>query len=220
MHHKRQEQSLPSHTEGNVIRWASFYDTSVNLLTLGHAAALRAQTIRLAQIKTGDSVLDVGCGTGDVTLLAREMSGAAGRVVGIDASPEMIAVASGKAAQKHASVDFQVGLIEAIPFPGHSFDVVISSLMMHHLPDGLKTQGLAEIHRVLRPNGHLLIMDLKAPTSFAGRVLLTLLMHGGLQTGVQDLSVKLERLGFYNIAVGNLNFPPLGYVSAQAGKAT
>jgi hypothetical protein len=59
---------------------------------------------------------------------------------------------------------------------------------------------------------------LKAPDSFLGKALLTLAMHGGMQSGVQELSAKLERLGFHNISAGNLNFLGLGYVSAHAHK--
>jgi ubiquinone/menaquinone biosynthesis C-methylase UbiE len=218
MMHKRQEKTLPPQTQGNVVHWASMYDPCVKVLTLGQASRVRRETAELAQIKVGDAVLDVGCGTGDLTLVAREMAGAAGRVVGIDPALEMVAAASHKAAQIDTTIDFQVGVIEAIPFPENSFDVVLSSLMMHHLPGDLKMQGLAEILRVLRPNGRLLIVDLKRPTSFLSRNLLTLLLHGALQFGVQDLPVILKRLDFRNISVGNLSFRALGYVSARASK--
>jgi demethylmenaquinone methyltransferase/2-methoxy-6-polyprenyl-1,4-benzoquinol methylase/phosphoethanolamine N-methyltransferase len=92
-------------------------------------------------------VLDVGCGTGALTLLAKKHTGSAGQVCGLDASPEMIEVARHKATRAHADVDFRVGVVEQLPYPDGSFDVVLSSLMMHHLPADLKPKALAEIRR-------------------------------------------------------------------------
>jgi ubiquinone/menaquinone biosynthesis C-methylase UbiE len=138
--------------------------------------------------------------------------------VGIDPAPEMIATARQKAAQKEIEIDFRVGVIEALPFAENSFDVVVSSLMMHHLPNALKTQGLAEIQRVLRPNGHLLIVDFKTPTTFFNKTLLKLLFHGGLQGGLAEISRQVEPAGFHDVAVGNLKLPYMGYISAHANK--
>ena len=83
-----------------------------------------------------------------MTLLAKTRT-KNGKVYGIDPAPEMIAVARKKAARKRLDIDFRVGVIEALPFPDASIDVVTSSLMMHHLPEDLKVRGLAEIYRVL-----------------------------------------------------------------------
>jgi ubiquinone/menaquinone biosynthesis C-methylase UbiE len=160
-------------------------------------------------------VLEVGCGTGDVALAARVQAGPSGAVYGIDAAPEMIAVARAKAASMGVAVDFQVGLIESLAFPDACFDVVLSSLMMHHLPDDLKRQGLAEIARVLKPGGRLLILDAKRPTNGLARVLNTLLLHGALETGVQDLPPMLRAAGFTAIDTGETEFRMLGFVRGQ-----
>jgi len=156
-------------TTGSVIHWASRYDGVVQVMALGQAGRLRRATVEFAQITSGERVLDVGCGTGDLTLLAKERAGSAGQVCGLDAAPEMIEVARQKAARKHADVDFRAGFIEQLPYPDASFDVVLSSLMMHHLPADLKPLALAEIRRVLRrpdavsgkPNGRLVIVDFR-----------------------------------------------------------
>jgi ubiquinone/menaquinone biosynthesis C-methylase UbiE len=148
-------------TTGSVIHWANRYDWAVQIMGLGQAKRLRRKTIEFAHVVPGERVLDVGCGTGDLTLLAKEHVGSTGQVNGLDASPEMIEVARRKAARKHADVDFRVDLIERLPYPDGSFDVVLSSLMMHHLPADLKPKALAEIRRVLTSNGRLVIVDFK-----------------------------------------------------------
>jgi ubiquinone/menaquinone biosynthesis C-methylase UbiE len=203
-------------TKGSVIHWAWFYDTLVNILALGKGRAIREQTAGLADIQPGGNVLDVGCGTGDLTLAAARRAGPAGAVRGIDASPEMIEVARRKAARAGATVDFQPGLVEALAFPDNSFDVVLSSLMMHHLPIDLKRRALAEIRRVLKPGGRLVVVDLKRPTGHGGRFALTVLMHGGLQVGVQELAVLMREAGLEDVETGDLKVPLLGFARGRA----
>lgn len=120
---------------------------------------LRQRVITQACIRPGEQVLDVGCGTGTLTLEAARWVGCEGCVTGIDPGDQQIAHARAKAARRHVDVDFQVGVIERLPFFDQTFDVVLSTLMMHHLPAPLKNQGLAEIARVLKPGGRLIIAD-------------------------------------------------------------
>lgn len=204
----------PAQTEGRLIRWASYYDLSVNIVTLGQARRLRRATVDQALIKPGDSVLDVGCGTGEVTLLAKTRA-ENGKVYGIDPSPEMIAVARKKAARKRLDIDFRMGVIESLPIPDASMDVVTSSLMMHHLPEPLKARGLAEIYRILKPGGHLLIADFMRPTgSFLNHLLIALTRHQGLKSGIEDLIKLLKDAGFSQITQCDENVLVIGFVRA------
>ena len=197
MAHHSHASEQPAQTEGLLIRWAPYYDLLVNLITLGQAWRLRKMTVDQALIQPGDSVVDVGCGTGAVTLMAKIRAGQAGHVYGIDPAPEMIAVARSKAARKGLEIDFRVGVIESLPFPDNSMDVVTSSLMIHHLPDELKVRGLAEVHRVLRPGGRLLVFDFMRPTkSFLNHLFIALTMHHGLRFGIEDLPKMLKEAGF------------------------
>lgn len=202
-------------TTGRTIGWARHYDAAVAILTLGRARAIRAATADLARIAPGESVLDVGCGTGDVTMKAHMRAGAAGRVHGIDAAPEMIAVARQKAIRAGLEIDYRVAAVEALPFPDANVDVVVSSLMMHHLPDDLKGRALTEIRRVLRPGGRLLVVDLKRPTGHLGRMALSLVGHRQVRSGVQDLPVLLEAAGFTAVAAGETGFRSLGFARGQ-----
>ncbi len=153
----------PAQTEGRLIHWPLFYDVSVNIMTLGHAARLRLLTLDQALLKPGESILDVGCGTGGVTIPAKIQVGNYGTAAGIDPAPAMIAIARRKASRAGLEIDFRVGVIESLPFHDGTFDAVTSSLMMHHLPEHVRVKGLAEIRRVLKPGGRLLVADVIRP---------------------------------------------------------
>ncbi len=199
------EASTP-HTHGAVLTWARRYDLLVGVLTLGREQALRRMTADLARLQPGETVLEVGCGTGSLALVAKRRVGEAGRVAGIDPAPQMIARARSKATRRALSVDFQVGVIERLPYPDGSFDVVLSSLMMHHLPDDLKREGMAEIARVLKPGGRLLVLDAMSPS-------------GPWRSSIQDQPALMREAGFAQIETGRARFPALGYALGRVGAA-
>ena len=214
MAHHSHSVEQPAQTEGALIRWAPYYDFTVNIIALGRARMLRRMTVDNALIKPGDTVLDVGCGTGEVTLLAKART-KEGKVYGIDPAPEMVAVAKKKAARKRLDIDFRVGVIEALPFSDASIDVVTSSLMMHHLPDDLKARGLKEIYRVLKPDGRLLIADFMRPTrSLTDHLFLAFTRHRGLKNGVEDLQKHLHQAGFTQITIPDGNVLLIGFIRA------
>ena len=216
--HSHTHETAPQ-TEGRLIRWAAWYDALVNTLTLGHARMLRAMTVEHAQLKAGEKVLDVGCGTGGVTIPAKQKVGKTGLAAGIDPAPEMIAVAQKKAARAGLEVDFRVGVIESLPYPDSSFDAVTSSLMVHHLPRDLQEKGLAEIRRVLKPGGRLLVADMMRPgASLHDRLFAFLSLHpgrGGTRFGIQDLPELMKAAGFENIEPLDERFLTIGFVRAE-----
>jgi ubiquinone/menaquinone biosynthesis C-methylase UbiE len=172
--------------------------------------------IELAKVKPGDKVLDVGCGTGSLTLTAKIFAGANGAVYGIDASPEMIDVARKKAKQAGSDVVFDVALIEKIPFPDATFDVVVSRLVIHHLPDDLKRKGFAEIFRVLKPGGHFLVADFKPPTNpVLNHVTSTLVGRHMMQADVNVIPPLFQAAGFVEVASGPTRSAFLDYVSGK-----
>jgi demethylmenaquinone methyltransferase/2-methoxy-6-polyprenyl-1,4-benzoquinol methylase/phosphoethanolamine N-methyltransferase len=162
-------------------------------------------------------VLDVGCGTGDLTLAALAYAGPQGEVVGIDASPEMIEVARRKATRRGALVRFELAAVERIPFPDNYFDVALSSLMLHHLPGRLKQDGLAEVYRVLKPGGRLLVVDMQDRPSRAGRVLTAVLGHGARHRSPGNLQTLLGDAGFAVGAEGSLAAGVLAYAMGTKG---
>jgi ubiquinone/menaquinone biosynthesis C-methylase UbiE len=194
----------------DLMRW--FCDA---FLFRGQIHQLRQRTAILAQLQPGAAVLDVGCGTGTLAMeVARRWS--AGRVAGIDPSTEQIARARKKAARRNVPIEFQVGVIEQLPFPEATFDVVFSTLMMHHLPAPLKRQGLSEIARVLKPGGRLVIADFTHKQERTGQ---TAHFHAG-GSRMQDLAVLVKDAGFERMETEEMRpahfsaFPGAGFLRA------
>src|SRR6266511_2927373 len=131
-------------------------------LSGGQVRALHRRLLERAAIVPGNRVLDAGCGPGRLTLAAAQAVGPTGETLGIDPSSEMIGLATRKAARAQSAARYQIAGIEAIPAPDDHFDVVLASLMLHHLPPDLQRRGLAETLRVLKPNGRFVALDFSA----------------------------------------------------------
>jgi ubiquinone/menaquinone biosynthesis C-methylase UbiE len=190
MHHRTADAP---ETKGRVLHWARWYDLVSRKISFG-----RDKLIQLAAPALGENVLDVGCGTGTLAMaLAPKV--ASGEVHGIDASPEMIELANTKSAKAGLDIDFRVALIEAIPFPDHVFDLVTSSLMLHHLPDDLKRTGLAEIRRVLKPGGRFVAMDLATESPSPLGHLLSIVGLARGENVVDKLAPMMREAGFYHV---------------------
>jgi ubiquinone/menaquinone biosynthesis C-methylase UbiE len=144
---------------GLVLHRAAAYDFFVWLMTGGREGAMRERILKLARLLPGEAVLDVGCGTGTLAIAAKRQVGAAGKVHGIDASPEMLARAGKKAQAAGVDVAFTEAPAQALPFPDASFDAVLTSVMLHHLPRPARAQCAAEMRRVLKPGGRVLAVD-------------------------------------------------------------
>lgn len=206
-------------TSGITLHHAGQYDIHTRLLGLGVNRANSRMIIDMAQIKPNNRVLDVGCGTGNLTLTAKNYVGESGSVNGIDASPEMIAEAQKKAKQSGYSaseVIFEVGLIEKLPYPAATFDVVISRLVIHHLPDDLKRRGFAEIYRVVKPGGRIFIADFKPPENpILAHLALAFVGHRMMRTDVSIIPPMLKEAGFTDVATGPTRSPFLTFVSGK-----
>jgi ubiquinone/menaquinone biosynthesis C-methylase UbiE len=203
-------------TTGATIHWASHYDRVTGLLGLGTDGRNSRMVIELAGIQPGDHVLDVACGTGSLTLTAVRSAGPTGKVYGIDAAPEMIDVAKKKAARAMSGVEFAVGLAEKLDFANETFDIVISRLAIHHLPDDLKRAAFKEILRVLKPGGKLLIADFSPPTNpVLNHITSALVGSHMMQTDIWVLPSFLEKAGFVQIESGPTRSKFLAFVSGR-----
>jgi ubiquinone/menaquinone biosynthesis C-methylase UbiE len=203
-------------TTGKVLHWEAWaYDLLTWLLLLGRVRACLEGIIRLAGLQLGEAVLDIGCGTGSLAIAARRHVGAAGTVHGIDASPEMIAGAITKANKAGLDVVFQEAVVEALPFPDARFDVVLSTLMLHHLPREARRQCAREVRRVLKPGGRLLAVDFVRATEGPKTLIGHIHRHGGLQ--LSDLTTVLSDAGLRVADTGAVGIAGLRFVRAVRG---
>ena len=198
-----------------MVRWARLYDLGTTLLSFGRLAALHRKMVELAGIRSGERILDVGCGPGRLAIVAGPAAGPAGEACGIDPAPEMVELARRNAARAGVSVQFEVGVIEALPYPSDHFDVVLSSLMLHHLPDELKRRGLAEVHRVLKPAGRLLAVDFGAtPRDGIGHLLCVLRLRAGWDHA-ERLRTMVREAGFDAVEIGPTGHRALAFVRGR-----
>ena len=188
-------------TTGSVLHWARGYDVLVWVLTLGREGRFRRRLAELARMEPGAAVLDIGCGTGSLALAAKEVVGPGGTVCGVDAAAEMVERARRKAAKAGADVRFEVASVEAMPFEAARFDVVLSSLMLHHLSDEVRRQALAEVARVLRPGGRFLAVDIGGgPDAKRHGFLHRLPRHMGFD--LRQIEPVLDGAGFHIVDQG------------------
>jgi ubiquinone/menaquinone biosynthesis C-methylase UbiE len=131
-------------------------------------SAFKSRLVAQASLKPGDKILDLGCGTGTLTLLLKSAQPAA-QVSAIDADPQILGMARDKAARAELEIDFHQVMSNALPFPDSSFDHVFSSLVFHHLTREQKLGTLEEVRRILRPGGQLHIADFGRPQNTALR---------------------------------------------------
>lgn len=205
-------------------RMADSYDSYMRRITLGREHVLRELTVNLAQIKPGDQVLEVGCGTGTLSLAAKQKVGPTGKVYGIDMIPQMIELSQRKAAQAGADITFQLGSIDAIPFPANQFDAVLCSFMIFHMSEAVRRQGIQEIQRVLKPQGRLLVLDVTPPANPIQRVIANTFFGGFMQHDLRELLPMMETAGFTEIEMAPVDFQVfflsiVSFVRARAQKS-
>jgi ubiquinone/menaquinone biosynthesis C-methylase UbiE len=191
-------------------RMVNSYDKYMKIITFGREDALRKMTVTLAQVKPGDCVLEVGCATGSLSLAAKQQAGPTGCVIGIDIIPGMIEVSRKKATETKLDVAFQLGNIENIPFPNEHFDVVMCSFMIFHMSEKVRCKGIEEIHRVLKPQGRLMVLDLALPVRPMSRRILKLLLGFMLKHDLKELQPIMESSGFSQIEISQAKYRVLG----------
>jgi ubiquinone/menaquinone biosynthesis C-methylase UbiE len=160
----------------------------------------------------GDRVLDVGCGSGHLTRVLAETVAPGGTARGVDPSTE--AITHARHLTRQANCTFTDGIAEALDMPDGSYDVVVSSLMIHHLPEPLRPRAIGEMFRVLRPGGSVLIAEFRPPASRPGRYLIGALHGPAMANNRLDLLPPMVRqAGFEQLRTGDLR-PWIHYVQA------
>lgn len=156
-----------------------------------------------AQIKKGDTVVDLGSGAGNDCFVARALTGEGGKVIGVDMTEAMIAKARDNADKLgFNNVEFRQGEIEALPLAANRADVVISNCVLNLVPD--KRQAFAETFRVLRPGGHFSISDVVLVGDLPKGIVQASEMYAGCVSGAIQKEAYLQtirEIGFEHITV-------------------
>ncbi len=157
----------------------------------------------IANLKPGETVVDLGCGGGFDCFLAARQVGENGMVIGIDMTPDMISKARANAKEaRFANVEFRLGEIEHLPVADDSVDVIISNCVINLSPD--KLQVYREAFRVLRPGGRLAISDVVAVRNLPEEINSDSDVYHGCVAGaalVSDVEQMLREAGFSKIKI-------------------
>jgi len=156
-----------------------------------------------AQMKKGDTVVDLGSGAGNDCFVARAVVGESGKVIGIDMTEAMIDKARENAKKSgFNNVEFRLGEIERLPMTANRADVVVSNCVLNLVPD--KKKAFAEIFRVLKPGGHFSISDVVLEGMLPPKIIQTAEMYAGCISGAiqkEDYLKIIAQTGFENITL-------------------
>jgi len=204
------EHRAGDHSKGIVLHGAARYDLLVRLLTFGRERRFRDLMLRPAKLHPGENFLDVACGTGTLAIAAKRQVGSTGAVTGLDASAEMIERARAKAESACLEITFANGTAQELPFDDGQFDIVMGTLMLHHLSKPARTAFIREAQRVLKPEGRLLLIDFGRPPRKSR--LPRLHRHGHVD--MEAVGSMLAENGFEVIDTGDVGTKNLHYIRA------
>jgi len=176
-----------------------------------------------AQIKAGDTVIDLGSGAGNDCFVARALVGEKGKVIGVDFTHAMIDKARENAEKlEYNNVEFRFGDIEKLPVTANKADVIISNCVLNLVPD--KVKAFSEIYRVLKPGGHLSVSDVVLRGELPETLKQAAEMYAGCVSGaiqIENYLQIIEDCGFSNTLVKKeklITVPDeilLGYINKQ-----
>jgi ubiquinone/menaquinone biosynthesis C-methylase UbiE len=153
-----------------------------------------------ADVRAGQRVLEIGCGTGSLLLTAKQIQPAA-TVVGVDPDLTALARAQRKARRRGLTVQLDRGYADELPYADNSVDVVLSSFMLHHVPVDRREQAMRDVRRVLRPGGALHLVDIGGTTAALADGWIARRAHrhehSEENVGIPDL---LRRAGFVDVS--------------------
>lgn len=201
-------------TQGTIFHRAMAYDLLLRVVWGRSERRYREAVVDLARVTAGESVLDVGCGTGTQAIALKHRVGEAGKVNGIDASPEMAARARSKAAKAGVDIDFQVMTAERLLFADAALDAVLSTTVIHCLPHDVRRRAIVEMHRVLKSKGRLLLIDFGGPAETRRSLVARMRLHR--QFDLREIVPFVADAGFTEIETGPVGFSDLQFVRATA----
>jgi ubiquinone/menaquinone biosynthesis C-methylase UbiE len=174
---------------------------------LGGTQAAHRQLVDQAGVQPGHRVLEIGCGTGSLTLLIKELHPRA-EVIGLDPDPKALGRAKRKTKDRGLAVQFDRGFADALPYRDASFDRVFSAFMLHHLAVDEKAKTLREVRRVLASGGAFHAVDF----SGGGHGVIARLFRAHLE-GQHRIPALVREAGFADVAEVGQRATLFGHVS-------
>jgi ubiquinone/menaquinone biosynthesis C-methylase UbiE len=170
-----------------------FYDRFVRLTT--RESLFKRRLLEQADPQPGQRILDLGCGTGTLAILTASAQPDA-KVIGVDGDPEILKRARAKAKSARLGVHFDHGLSTELPYDDESFDLVLSTLVFHHLTGAHKRRTVSEIARVLKPGGELHVGDFGRPANPLMRTVIfaTVRLFDGFEPTRDNVAGALPRI--------------------------
>jgi ubiquinone/menaquinone biosynthesis C-methylase UbiE len=188
--------------QGTTIERVWTYELTSMIAFGGRRRSAYRRLAAASEARPGDRVLDIGCNGGYLARLLAAVVAPGGQVAGVDPSPPAIAYAIRRAP---ANATFTVGVAQDLRWPSGSFDLVTSTLAVHHIPEADRAAAFAEMARVLRPRGRLLVADFRPSRWHRGP-------HGMRHAQAVDLRPLVEAAGFRVKTGGGV--PMMSYIYA------
>jgi len=190
-----------------LLKWAMREDTFKRYL------------VAQADIHPGMNVLDLGCGTGTLTILLKQAYPQV-EMTGLDGDSQILDIARAKAGKAGVSISWEHGLAHELPYPPATFDRVVTSLVLHHLTRDNKRKAFEQIYRVLKPGGEFHILDFGQPRSVRMRVIASFMRRLEETADSFDglIPVMLHEAGFSGITEPrqfSTIFGPVSYLRAR-----
>ena len=198
--------------DGDLIVRPQAYERTAGLHFLGQRKRNYSRLVALAGVSTGQRILDIGCGTGYLSRRAAHVTGPTGAVLGVDPSAPMVEYAR---RVSPAWCSYQIAPGDQVDAPDGSFDAALSSLAIHHIPVERRGATLAEMFRLLRPGGRLVIAEFRPPRNPLGRRVVGLFMPNAMRhSPLLELPDLVRDAGFTVTGTGAM-WPLLSYVAAS-----
>ncbi|MBI3014453.1 MAG: class I SAM-dependent methyltransferase [Candidatus Tectomicrobia bacterium] len=149
-----------------------FYDRFIRLAI--REEKVKRAFLRAARIESGHKVLDLGCGTGTLAIMLKQLHPNA-QVTGLDGDRGVLEIARKKGARAGVDIQWEEGVAYSLPYVGGTFDRVLSTFVFHHMGTPQKMDAIKEVHRVLRAGGEFHLLDLGKPKGLYAKLVSLLL---------------------------------------------